>query len=116
MTWIYSRNSRYSTTPVVGEGVDRCLARRIVPRPDAIPTATTHRVIDGERLDSIASSTLGDPELWWRIADANPGLVPSDLTAQPGRVIRIGAAYSAVPIGGAAVLDSLGSDGGETSA
>jgi hypothetical protein len=32
---------------------------------------------------------LADAEQWWRIADANPVLDPAELTAEPGRTLRI---------------------------
>ncbi len=49
-------------------------------------------MLDGDRLDLIAHRYLGDPELYWRICDANRALRPEELTAEPGRrlVIPIG--------------------------
>ena len=38
----------------------------------------------GDRLDLITARTLGDPEQFWRICDANDALDPDDL-AEPGR-------------------------------
>ena len=32
---------------------------------------------------------MGDPEAFWRIADANSALRPQDLTRTPGRRLRI---------------------------
>lgn len=49
---------------------------------------TTYRVQYGDRLDTIATTALGDPELWWRVADVNPEILyPDSLT--PGMVIRV---------------------------
>lgn len=110
VNWLYPNTSRYADTPAVGKGAERCLARRVVPRPEFVLSATPHRVIPGERLDTIAAQLLGDPELWWRIADANPGLDPAELTSTAGRVLRLGISYSAVPVAGAAVARSLHSD------
>lgn len=40
-------------------------------------------VVQGDRLDTIASDIYGDPLQWWRIADANPSL-DDVLTLIPG--------------------------------
>jgi hypothetical protein len=65
------------------------LSRRIIP-PTTIYTKTqNYSVIAGDRLDNLAARFLGDPILFWMIADAN-GAEDSDvLTAEPGRVIQI---------------------------
>lgn len=65
------------------------LRRRIVPQPDRFVLLQEHSVTDGDRLDNLAASYLGDPELYWRICDANGAIDPEELTAQPGRLIRI---------------------------
>lgn len=46
-------------------------------------------VKQGERLDHIAHRIYQDPELFWRICDANVVMFPDDLVAEPGRVIKI---------------------------
>lgn len=56
--------------------------------PDT-PGLTGHVVDDGERIDHVAFQELGDPERFWRIADANVVVDPRDLVAEPGRVIDI---------------------------
>ena len=56
----------------------------LVPQPDD----STYQVVGTERLDSIATTTYGDPTLWWVIAIANNmELLPSDLN--PGAVLII---------------------------
>ncbi|PWT87674.1 MAG: hypothetical protein C5B56_10020 [Proteobacteria bacterium] len=65
------------------------LTRRIVPPPERFNTLLLHTVVDGQRLDQIASQFLGDPEQFWRIADANNAMQPEDLTGTPGSTIRI---------------------------
>jgi len=42
----------------------------------------THAVVQGDRLDKIAATYLGDPELFWHVCDANPTLLPDDLLAE----------------------------------
>ena len=34
----------------------------------------------GDRLDLITARTLGDPEQFWRVCDANDALDPAELT------------------------------------
>jgi nucleoid-associated protein YgaU len=48
-----------------------------------------HMVTEGERLDQITARYLGDPEQFWRVADANNAMRPDDLTAEVGRTLRI---------------------------
>jgi hypothetical protein len=65
------------------------VARRWVPPPAAFATVGLYTVREGERIDVIADSQIGDPELYWRIADANAALAPDELTARVGRKLRI---------------------------
>ena len=65
------------------------LRRRFIAPPEAFALLHEHAVVEGDRLDNLAAATLGDPELAWRIADANGALRPDDLTATPGRRLRI---------------------------
>jgi nucleoid-associated protein YgaU len=48
-----------------------------------------HTVRAEERLDQIAATYLGDPEQFWRIADANRAVAPEELTDEAGRRLRI---------------------------
>lgn len=64
------------------------LLRRLLPAPSAMATLTTHQVLPGERIDTIANATLGDPTLSWMLGDANLATRPTQL-AQPGRVLQI---------------------------
>ncbi|MBW7885197.1 MAG: hypothetical protein H3C34_21715 [Caldilineaceae bacterium] len=63
--------------------------RRFLPRLDTIQSLTEVTVNDGDRLDLITARNLGDPEQFWRVADANVYLNPFDLTAEPGRTVRV---------------------------
>jgi hypothetical protein len=63
------------------------LRRRFVPQPDRFSVLGEHPVVDGERLDHIAARRLGDPELFWRICDANRALRPDDLLEIGRRLI-----------------------------
>lgn len=65
------------------------LPRRVIPPASAFTTIGEHLVVQGDRLDRIAATTLGDAEQFWRLCDANGVLQPEALTATPGRRIRI---------------------------
>lgn len=65
------------------------LRRRFVPSPELFATLFEHTVTAGERLDHVAARHLGDPEQFWRIADANGALRPEELTEEIGRRLRI---------------------------
>ena len=65
------------------------LRRRFVPPPERFAMLKEHVVVDGERLDQVAAEELGDPEAFWRIADANAAMRPEALTGTPGRRLRI---------------------------
>ena len=62
--------------------------RRFVPPPAAHETLAVEPVAAADRLDLIAARTLGDPEQFWRICDANGALDPDELI-EPGRRLRI---------------------------
>ena len=63
--------------------------RRFLPQGEDIPLLVEVTVIENDRLDMITARTLGDPEQFWRICDANNTMNPFDLTTKPGRVLRI---------------------------
>jgi len=65
------------------------LKRRFVPSPDQFQLLQTHTVTQGERLDNSAAKFLGDPELFWRIADANGAMRPEDLVQAVGTQLKI---------------------------
>jgi hypothetical protein len=67
----------------------RYVARRFVPRGASQAQVARHTVAGGDRLDNVAAAHLGNPELFWRVCDANDALRPSDLVATPGRRLRI---------------------------
>jgi hypothetical protein len=63
--------------------------RRFPPPGETLPLLVEITVAQGDRLDLITARTLGDPEQFWRVADANNVLDPFDLTAEPGRTVRV---------------------------
>src|SRR5680860_1804428 len=65
------------------------LRRRFLPQPDRLALLQEHVVSGFDRLDNVTALYLGDPEQFWRIADANGAMHPADLTAVAGRRLRI---------------------------
>ena len=63
--------------------------RRFLPQGELMPLLTEVTVTQGDRLDLITARTLGDPEHFWRVADANNAMNPFDLTAEIGRRLRV---------------------------
>lgn len=87
-------NSRYrgvgtATFEREGEEPIAYFRRRFVPSPDRFAVVQEHTVVAGDRLDNLASRYLGDPELYWRFADANGALRPDDLIEEIGRRIAV---------------------------
>ncbi|CCG04032.1 hypothetical protein [Blastococcus saxobsidens] len=90
----FGPNSRYHATPLATTLDDdgnpvRYLRRRFLPDPDALVQVGEHEVEPTDRLDLVAAAVFSDPELSWRICDANLCLDPDELTARPGRRLRI---------------------------
>jgi nucleoid-associated protein YgaU len=85
---MFSDRSRYRAVPTVeartpdGRAVAALKLRRL---PAA--TGKTVAVKEGDRLDLLARSRLGDATAYWRIADANTELEARDLETPPGRAI-----------------------------
>jgi hypothetical protein len=103
---LFAPNSRYyglptATLPAADGRAIVYLRRRFIPPVggSAAASATTpvggnslvlqHGVLKGDRLDNLAAGAYGDPELYWRIADANEAMAPDELTETSGRVLRI---------------------------
>jgi hypothetical protein len=63
--------------------------RRFIPAPNTIATAGRHVVAAQERPDLLAARYLGDPLLYWHIADANAVVDPNELTDTLGRRVTI---------------------------
>jgi hypothetical protein len=67
------------------------LARRFVPQPGApnYSTVAQHTVRQGDRLDLLAATYLGDPLMFWLLCDANGAVRPNELVETPGTVLNI---------------------------
>lgn len=64
--------------------------RRFLPRGMGMALLAEVEVMDADRLDLVAARSLGDPEQFWRLCDANDAMNPVDLVARPGRRLRVG--------------------------
>jgi hypothetical protein len=63
--------------------------RRFVPPPERFELLQEHTVAEGDRLDTITAQYFGDPELFWRVCDANGAVRPEELIETVGRRLRI---------------------------
>jgi hypothetical protein len=91
---LFAANSRYSGIDTAvyqapGSPPVRYLRRRFVPLPELFTEVQEHLVKDRDRLDNLANLYFTDPELFWRIADANRAMRPEALTETPGVRLRI---------------------------
>ena|SRR5664279_143880 len=83
-----SRYQGLETTVTINGRTIAALRIRLLPKATSLTQIATLTVGNEERLDRIAAQAFANPELFWRIADANP---TTDLTAliEPGRTLRI---------------------------
>lgn len=82
-----SRYSRYYGLPTVKLGEVVSLAQRPMPPSETTADSISHLLIGGETFDQLAARYYGREDLWWRIADANPGRFPLDW--RPGETVVI---------------------------
>jgi hypothetical protein len=67
----------------------RYVRRRFLPRGRDLELLVEVEVRQSDRTDLIANRTLGNPELFWRICDANDAMDPFELEEEPGRTLRV---------------------------
>jgi nucleoid-associated protein YgaU len=65
------------------------MRRRFVPPASSLAPMQQHAVVQIDRLDNLSAQYLGDPLLFWRIADANNAMNPPDLVVRQGRLLTI---------------------------
>lgn len=87
-------NSRYHSVAITTleqndeEGI-AYLQRRFVPPAEHFAVIQEHTVVEGDRVDNLAAHYLGDPELYWRLCDANGVMRPDELTKTAGSKVVI---------------------------
>ena len=64
--------------------------RRFIPQIKQMITLQDVTVMAGERLDNLTFRTIGDPEQFWRICDANGAMHPLEMMKEAGKVLHIG--------------------------
>lgn len=67
--------------------------RRFLPQSEKLKLLVEVTVTEGDRPDAIANKYIGSPELFWQLCDANNRMNPFDLTATPGKQIRVPQPY-----------------------
>lgn len=91
---MFGSTSRYyslgTATHKTAEGREvTYVKRRFLPKGDDLLLLVEVTVAEGDRLDNITARTLGDPEQYWRVCDANNAMNPADLTAKAGETLRV---------------------------
>ena len=87
-------NSRYHSVEITSlEQSNRepiaYLKRRFVPPLESFAVIQEHTVVEGDRVDNLSAQYLGDPELYWRLCDANGVIRPDELTETAGDKVAI---------------------------
>ncbi|MEB3294572.1 MAG: hypothetical protein VKJ24_15555 [Synechococcales bacterium] len=91
---MFDPRSRYVTLPTAEYKMSdgRKIAyqrRRFLPQGETRFSLTRLTVTQDDRLDLITNETLGDPEQFWQICDANNAMNPFLLISDPVQEIRI---------------------------
>ncbi|HIK56589.1 MAG TPA: hypothetical protein IGS37_15680 [Synechococcales cyanobacterium M55_K2018_004] len=63
--------------------------RRFLPQGDRLPLLMQVTVTRNDRLDLITAQTLGDPERFWVVCDANNTMNPAELLTEPVQTLRV---------------------------
>ena len=63
--------------------------RRFIPAPENFATIQEHQVVEGDRLDNLAATYIGDPQQYWGLCDGNGAIRPNELTETLGKRLRI---------------------------
>jgi hypothetical protein len=90
---MFAPNSRYAaletTSLTTPDGREIAyVRRRFLPRGKDLPKLAEATVEAYDRIDLLAARTLGDPESFWRICDANDAIAPAELI-EAGRRLTI---------------------------
>ena len=68
--------SRYYHLDSIETGNAAAIEQRLLPKTPAPANSLLHTIVGNETFDQLAFHYYGRADLWWRIADANPGLFP----------------------------------------
>ena len=91
---MFEPGSRYANLPVLQHRtVDGALvsyvSRRLVPPGSSLQLLAEVTVRGPDRPDLLTARTLGDPTVFWRVADANDVMDPVELVDEPSSRVRI---------------------------
>jgi hypothetical protein len=91
---LFPQTSRYHglqvlKTRISGGREVAFVERRFLPLHEFLDVVEEHTVVEGDRIDNIAATYLGDPELFWRVCDGNHELDPAALTTVEVRKLKI---------------------------
>lgn len=93
---MFEQTSRYASieTTKLTTADGRTVAyvrRRFLPQGRSMPLLVEIAVAQADRLDLITYRTLGDPEHFWRVCDANDAMNPFELTDEEalGRLLKV---------------------------
>ena len=90
----FSTSSRYYYTTTAKKETSEgktiiYLLRRFIPPPEQYSLLQEHNIVEGDRIDNLASQYYGDPEQSWQLCDANSVMHPCELTETIGKKIKI---------------------------
>jgi hypothetical protein len=63
--------------------------RRFLPRGETLPLQVEVIATRDDRLDVITAQTLGDPEQFWQVCDANNAMNPASLLTDTVQTLRV---------------------------
>jgi len=93
---MFDPRSRYYTlnraTLTLPDGREvRYVSRRFLPDAGTCQVVGSVAVTQGDRLDLLTARTLGDPEKFWYLCDANSAMSPFDLVGDDavGNLLRV---------------------------
>lgn len=79
--------SRYYNIKTLDRNGKLALQQRHRLTREKYPDSIEHTIVGNETLDQLAAKYYGREDLWWRIADANPGRFPTEWLAGDTLVI-----------------------------
>lgn len=90
----FPESSRYNGIETANHKTDKgenitYIKRRFVPQPENFVLLQEHTVTQGERLDNLTTQYYNDPEMYWKICDANGVIRPNEIVETIGNKIRI---------------------------
>jgi hypothetical protein len=88
---MFFKGSRYENveTNIIKDSKGREIRYKKVRFMPEIDAPMGHIVLQGDRLDNLAHQFFDDPQLFWKICDANMAMWPDDLVGVVGKIVLI---------------------------